>query len=105
VVIVNDMSPYNQKKLKLSFNGKLIDKIEPSETRHYAVGFEPQDVTLKELEENIQLGFAFSYQFENGYRVSEGFLATDILVVDIDGGLKIHECLSRLISVAPRCFL
>jgi hypothetical protein len=82
-----------QRKLKLSINIELINKIEPSNTRSYAEGFEPCEVTLEELEETVRLGVAFSYQFEHDYRRSENFLASDVLVVEIDGGLKLNECL------------
>lgn len=88
VSIVTDIQ-----KLKLSINTKLIDKIEPAESRFYADAFEPCELTCEELEDCIRLGFAFSYQFDRNYRRSENFLASDILVVDIDGGLKIDEAL------------
>lgn len=80
-------------KFKLSLNTGLIDKIAPTEAKFYAQAFDPVDLTLDELERSINEGIASSYQFEGNYRRTEYFLASGILVVEIDGGLTIEECL------------
>ena len=87
------------RKLKLSINTKLIDKIEPAEARFFADAFEACELTCGELEECILQGYAFSFQFDRGWRRTENFLASDILVAEIDGGLKIDQAL-RLPIVA-----
>lgn len=87
------MIPSN--KLKVSFNARLVDKIPPSEPRFYADSFEAVEVDAEEFEENIKLGFAFSYQFKNNYRNSENFLCSDVVVIDIDGGVTLGQALGN----------
>lgn len=79
--------------LKISFNDRLIDKNAPVDTKYFAEGFDPCEATLDEFETVVTSGVAFSYQFKNGYRRSEYFQATDVLAVDVDGGISIDDCL------------
>lgn len=78
------------KKLKFSVNPELIDKVNPVDKRFMAEGFISVDETINELAQAVQDGWAFSYQFIDQKRKKENFLATDILVIDIDD----HWCIS-----------
>ena len=80
---------------RLSVNTHFLDKTPPKDNKFLAEGFEPYELTLLEIAEVVQNGFAISYQFASGHRKTENFLATDFLAVDIDGGLSIQECLEQ----------
>ena len=81
------------RKLKLSINEHLHDKTKPFGDRYMAEGFNPYEVSPEQLKEAVEEGWAFSYQYKDGLRSVRNFLATDILAVDVDGGINIDECL------------
>lgn len=80
-------------KLKFSVNPELIDKIQPSDKRFMAEGFISVDGTIEDLAQAVQDGWGFSYQFIDQKRRTENFLATDILMVDMDGTRTLSETL------------
>lgn len=85
----------DNKTLKFSLNPSLVDKIPPSDKRALGDGFVAVDDTIDALAAAIsEEGWAFSYQFEGEKRQAARFLATDILAVDVDGGLRINDALS-----------
>ena len=81
------------RKLKFSVNTLLIDKVRPNNTIAFSTGFESVEMTVEELAETVQMGFAVSYQFIGGERKTSNFLATDIAEVDVDGGRTMQEAL------------
>lgn len=78
-------------KIRLSVNKFLIDKDKPKDTSYFSKGFDNAEMTLEELRDHINQGFAISYQYRGGHRKAENFLATDFLAVDIDHGLKLDQ--------------
>ncbi len=82
------------KKLKVSVNSNIINKTPKNPNIHWNVGFKPFELTLSELGKVINLGFSYSYQFENGNRKSDNFITTDILSVDMDGDRTIEDTLN-----------
>lgn len=84
------------KKLRLSVNPHLVDKASDSDKRLFSHGFHAMEISIDELAEVVsEDGFAFSYQFQGDHRTSNQFKATDILAVDIDGGIRIQEMLEK----------
>lgn len=77
-------------KLKLSVNPHFYDK-HTSDSRYYSIGFENTEFTLDEISEAVNLGAAYSYQYRDGNRKSENFIATDYLAVDIDYGMSLED--------------
>lgn len=80
------------KQLKLSINNQFVDKSFVGNGK-MNVGFTNGETTLTELAELINLGFAYSYQFKDGIRRGENFIATDFIAVDIDDGSPLNEIL------------
>lgn len=84
------------KKLKFSVNPELVDKNPPRHKQSMSHGFIPMEDTIEVLEEIVSSeGWAFSFQFNKEHRSTINFLATDILSVDIDGGLTIEDALKN----------
>tara|TARA_R110000787_G_scaffold26080_1_gene73033 strand:- start:6 stop:3062 length:3057 start_codon:yes stop_codon:yes gene_type:complete len=81
------------RKLRISFNSKLIDKIPPQDKRHYTEGFETYEFSIQEFAKIVSKGCAFSYDFNDNVRKTENFLAADILCADMDGGRTIEDTL------------
>lgn len=84
------------KKLQFSINTHLVDKTPPDDPKMMGFGFQPVEWTLEDLAEAVSVeGWAFSYQHHHNRRVATNFKATDILAVDIDGGIRIEEMLEK----------
>lgn len=81
-------------KLRFSVNPDLIDKVPPNDKRWMAEGFVPIEGSIDDLTQAIQDGWAFSYQFIDQKRKKENFIASDILVIDVDD----HWCISDAIK-------
>ncbi len=79
------------KKIKLSINKFLIDKNKPADLRYFREGFENAELTLEELRDHVNDGHAFSYQYRDGHRKTDNFIASDFLAVDVDHGLTIEQ--------------
>ncbi|WP_027040239.1 plasmid replication protein, CyRepA1 family [Mesorhizobium ciceri] len=88
------MNGFTTKPLRLSINKRLINKDELGDTLARAEGFEPSQVTVSELIASIRNGYAYCAEL-NGRRKADNFTATDVLSVDIDGGLTISEALNH----------
>ena len=82
-----------QKKIKISVNQNLINKVQPKNKKHLSNGFDPYELLLEEFQEVISEGYCFSYQFKNHHRKKENFLCTDIICVDMDGGRELEDTL------------
>ena len=78
--------------MKLSINKNIINKNDTKANQ--AKGFESLDLTVNELAECINQGFAFSYQFHSNYRNTSNFICSDIIAADIDDGMTIEEALA-----------
>lgn len=88
------MNGFSTKPLRLSINERLINKDELGDTLARAEGFEPHQLYAYELMAHIKLGHAYCAEL-NGRRSAANFVATDILSVDIDGGMTISEALTH----------
>ena len=86
-----------QKKIKISVNQNLIDKVQPLDKKHLSNGFDPCELLLEEFRDVISWGYCFSYQFKNQHRREENFTCTDIICVDMDGGREIEDTLEDFI--------
>jgi hypothetical protein len=87
------------RKLRLAFNRGLLDKNEAGDHRLFVDGFQNADVTLEELAACVAKGIAFTAQL-TGKRKAKNFLASDVVSVDIDGGLTIDQVLLHPLVVA-----
>lgn len=81
--------------MKLSINQSIVDGVPRNDQRSFSEGFEPVDISIKELEKHIKNGRTFSYQFKKGIRKSANFIATDFLAVDIDDGLTLDQAINN----------
>ena len=79
--------------LKLSLSRGFIDKTPRTNKLAYKEGFEPHVLTLAELGYVVDQGYTFSYQFLNGKRSADNFLATDFLAIDVDYGMTIEQAM------------
>jgi hypothetical protein len=79
------------RRLRLSINRRLIDKNSLNDIGAFTDGFEPCQVDLKGLLGNIVIaGYAYSAEFR-GPRSNSNFKASDLLSVDVDGGMTLDE--------------
>jgi hypothetical protein len=81
------------RKLKFSVNPNLVDKIPPKNKRWMADGFISIEDSTDNLVQSIQDGWAFSYQFLDQRRKKENFIASDILVIDVDDHWRISDAI------------
>lgn len=88
---MNVTNDFHKKRLKISVNKELIDKIQPKKRSSFNTGFQSYDATIYELADAINEGMAFSYQFTDGKRSKDNFRASDILAVDIDGNIIMDD--------------
>lgn len=81
-------------RLHVSINRSIVSKPKSDERKGYATGFEPHELTLKDLARAVCThGHAFSYVFKGGHRKTQNFLGADFLAVDVDHGLTIDAAL------------
>lgn len=78
--------------LKFSVNPDIIDK-NINGIKDLGSGFIAFIDTLESLATAINDGWAFSYVFKDNHRKAENFLSSDLLIVDVDHGLKTQEAL------------
>lgn len=88
------MIDFINKPLRLSINKRLINKDELGDTLAKAEGFEPCQITVNELIAHIKEGYAYCAELD-GRRNSANFVATDILSIDVDGGMTLTEALGH----------
>ena len=91
-----------EKLLKLSVNPSLIDK--PIDLYHSNMGFSPAEFNIEELAEVAKMGFCFSYQFVDGIRKAQNFIASDFIAIDIDDGWVIQDA-SKNPTISSYCSL
>jgi Origin of replication binding protein len=84
----------HSRKLKLSVNPHMLDKHEGGDKRLFTHGWRHVEITVEELAEWVGDGRAFSAQFM-GPRKASNFLGSDVVTVDVDGGLTIEEALAH----------
>jgi hypothetical protein len=75
----------------LSINTKIVNK--PADKSQHGTPFNPVDLTVDELIDQIMKGHAYSAQYRENKRKSENFIATGILAVDIDHGMTLAEAI------------
>lgn len=91
--------------IKVSINEQLVSKTPPKSKLSMSQGFKTRDLTIPQLAKVVSDdGFAFSYDFEGGYRKTQYFKGADFLAVDIDGGQTIEQALKNPF-VAQYCSL
>jgi hypothetical protein len=92
------------RKLRLSINRRLVDKA-PLSGNAFTDGFEPHQVDLKGLLGNIVIaGYAYSAEFR-GPRSNSNFKASDLLSVDVDGGMTLDEAVEDPFVAAYATFI
>jgi Origin of replication binding protein len=80
-------------KLRLSINEGIVNKTPLLDKRSLSEGFVTVESTLDNLAKAIKKGFAFSYEFKDGRRLTKNFIGASFLAVDIDGGIALEESL------------
>lgn len=83
-----------EKKLRISIRDDLVDRDMPSISKS-GRGWQNVELTVNQLIDHIQRGHPITHQFVDGHRVKEKFLRTDILIADIDKGIRIDEALEN----------
>jgi hypothetical protein len=79
------------KKLKLSINTRIVDKNIGGDKRAFREGWCPAELTLSELAESIDAGYAFGPQFDGGIRKGDNFICAGFLVIDVDGTMPLED--------------
>lgn len=82
-------------QMKLSINTRLINKNESGDKSAFSHGFLNHDLSALELAEQINKGFAFSFQFRPSVRQIRNFLCSDVIAADIDEGMTLDEAASN----------
>lgn len=83
--------------LKVAVNRRIINKIDKKDKALFGVlnrSFENEELTLAELADAVNEGHPFCAQHRDG-RKSENFICSDVLAVDIDGGLMLDAALQE----------
>lgn len=84
-------SNYDGRALRVSVNPRIVDKNIHKDTNAFANGWIACELSLLELREQIDQGYAFSAQFKLEVRKSSNFLAADFLAIDVDGTMSLGE--------------
>ncbi len=85
------------KIIKFSVNAGFIDK-SPHFAHSFSYPFISVEDSLENLAQEIKNGWSFSYQFRDQKRKKENFIASDILVIDIDDNWSISDALKAPIN-------
>lgn len=92
------------RKLRLSINRRLVDKT-PLHGNAFTDGFEPHQLDVKGLLGNVVIaGHAYSAEF-SGPRSNSNFKASDLLSVDVDGGMTLDEAIDDDFVAAYATFI
>lgn len=80
------------KHFKVSINASLIDKPDRAKlSRHSAKGWEPLELSERQLRTRIKRGHAFSAHYLNTHRRSANFIATNMVAANVEGSMTIEE--------------
>ena len=79
---------------KIGINTNVVNKPNPSTVNH-ATDWQNTSLTLDELIQSIQDGYAFSAQFRFGYRKTTNFICSDMIAADIDSSWTIEQILAE----------
>ncbi len=95
-------------KIYFSYNPNIVNKNDNEE--NLGKGWLNTETTVSELFEYITVnGYAVTSQVKDGHRKSDNFIQTNIILIDVDGGLVLKEALSKLsysllgYYVSPSC--
>jgi origin of replication binding protein len=80
--------------LPISINTQIVDKNVGGDKRAYAHGWKPKTVTLAELAEAIDAGYAFGPQFSDARRCGINFERCGFVAIDSDGTVPLQDALS-----------
>jgi hypothetical protein len=83
-----------QKPLRLAINRQLIDKNDSGSDALFVYGWENVELTVPELATLVSSGVAYTAQL-TGRRKAANFSASDIVSVDIDGGMTVEQALAH----------
>lgn len=81
------------RRIQVSVNPNIFNKTPNNTRKDWSTGFDKHELTIEELSEVINFGFAFSYVFKNGLRSTKNFISADILCVDMDGTRTVEDTL------------
>jgi hypothetical protein len=85
---------FNTTRVPLSFNRAIVDKNIGGNKLHFSEGWSPETVTLAELRDAIDAGFAFAPQFRDGRRLGVNFETSGFVAIDSDGTLSLEQALA-----------
>ena len=94
-----------ERQFKLSINQHIIDKPNRGDPVNQALNWHSVELTLDNLISEIGKGKAFSAQFKGGHRKGSNFSCSDVIAVDIDGGLSIEDALDNSYITSNASFL
>lgn len=79
------------KLIRFSINRQLVDKVAPTDKRHYAVGWENKTTTNDTFVASVLSGYAFAPQYEDGIRKGSNFICSQVIAADFDGTRSLDE--------------
>ena len=85
----------HDKKLRLSIRHDIVDKGDSASLNRTGRGWTDAEYKISELIAHIQQGHPITHQFVNGHRKRENFRRTDILIADIDKGMRLDEAVEN----------
>ncbi|RWM10428.1 plasmid replication protein, CyRepA1 family [Mesorhizobium sp.] len=92
------------RKMRLSINRRLIDKNVFGNKGAFTLGFEPHQLDVMELLDEVLQGYAYSAEYK-GPRNNQNFRATDLLSVDIDGTMTLDQAVDDPFVAAHGTFI
>lgn len=90
---------------KLSINRHIIGKPNRGDPVNQALNWNSVELDIDKLISEIGFGRAFSAQFKGGHRKSSNFICSDVVAVDIDGGLLLEDALVNPYITSNASFL
>ena len=82
------------RNILLSVNENVIDKNIGGSTKQLRDGWEPRELTCKQLAELVDRGCAFSVQYTGSVRKGTNFNCAGFLAIDSDGGFSVADALA-----------
>jgi len=83
----------SEMKFPCSINTKFLDKT-PENKSAFVEGFQGCLLSMSEIRDVINQGWAISYCYDRDIRKNGNFVGTGFLAVDIDAGLRIEDAMS-----------
>lgn len=93
------------KTIKVGIRTDMQNKAGEEDKQKTGLGWFNVEISIEDFIEHVKQGYPFAHQFTGGRRKKENFLCADVLIADIDHGMRLEEALEDKFIRAHATFI